>query len=228
MTTARQCLIFFDLDGCIVDSTIPIRTCLDAAFAENALPPIPPDGLNRHVGPPLQVTLAEVVAENGREPELVEVLIAAYRSRYVDMSVELAAAYPGVAELVVGLVERGARVGVVTSKPQRFAVPILEALGLDRHLEVIVGPDLTEDESKVATLARAIGLVAPLDQPASLMIGDRHHDIDAAIAHDMSGIGVLWGFGSRAELEGAGAVAVAETAADLALVLGAVVYEGRS
>lgn len=217
--TSDARVILFDLDGCIVDSTEPIRTCLDQAFAEHGLPALTPERLRRHVGPPLQVSLAELVAEHGRPPELVDELVVAYRSRYVEASVAMAVAYPGVGELIGELAAAGERVGVVTSKPQRFAVPILEALDLCRHLEVAVGPDLTEAEPKTETLARALDLLGGCDRAASVMIGDRHHDIDAAHAHGLRGIGVLWGFGSAEELRDAGAAAVAATAADLRAVL---------
>lgn len=213
-------VVFFDLDGCLVDSTVPIRRCLDAAFADHDLPPLTDEGFRRHVGPPLQVSLAARVAELGRPPELVAQLIDAYRSRYATMSVDLAVAYPGVAELVVDLSEAGERIGVVTSKPRRYAVPILDALDLTRRFEVVFGPEDDESEPKTMTLRRALDAVDPLDRGASLMVGDRHHDIDAARHHGLSGIGVSWGFGSRDELEGAGAVAVAETADDLAAILG--------
>lgn len=213
-------VILFDLDGCIVDSTEPIRRCLDLAFAEHDLPALTPERLRNHVGPPLQVSLAALVAEHGRPPELVDELVLAYRSRYAEASVAMALAYPGVVELVAELAAAGERVGVVTSKPQRFAVPILDALGVLPHLEVAIGPDLTEAEPKTETLARALDLLGPVDRPASVMIGDRHHDVDAARAHGLVGIGVLWGFGTEDELRGAGAAAVAATASDLRELLG--------
>src|SRR5690606_31029138 len=123
-------VVLFDLDGCLVDSTLPIRRCLDAALADHGLPPLTDDRFRRHVGPPLQVSLAERAAELGRPPELVAALIDSYRSRYASMSVELAVSYPGVAELVADLSAAGVRLGVVTSKPYRFARPILDALDL--------------------------------------------------------------------------------------------------
>jgi phosphoglycolate phosphatase len=48
------------------------------------------------------------------------------------------------------------------------------------------------------------------------MIGDREHDVRAARANGVRAVGVLWGYGSRAELEAAGAHALAATPEDLA------------
>jgi phosphoglycolate phosphatase len=47
------------------------------------------------------------------------------------------------------------------------------------------------------------------------MVGDRLHDIHAAKANGLRSIGVLWGYGGRAELEAAGAGALADTPADV-------------
>ena len=54
-----------------------------------------------------------------------------------------------------------------------------------------------------------------LDAAACTMVGDRHHDIDAARANRVRAVGVLWGYGSRTELEAAGAQAFAATPAEL-------------
>ena len=54
---------------------------------------------------------------------------------------------------------------------------------------------------------------------APVMVGDREHDVRGAATHDVPCIGVKWGYGSREELESAGAVAVADTVADLQAML---------
>lgn len=219
MTQPSTRVLFFDVDGCLVDSTEPIHRCLDAAMADFGLPPIPADELDRHIGPPLQVTLTTLLTELDEDPAIVPLLMGAYRERYSTMSIELARSYPGVPALVAAQSAKG-RVGVVTSKPRRFAVPILEALGLAPHFEVMFGPEETEAEPKTITLGRALAAVEPCDVADSVMIGDRHHDVDAARDHGLRAIGVTWGFGSRDELEAAGAEAVVDTAAELAAILG--------
>jgi phosphoglycolate phosphatase len=49
-----------------------------------------------------------------------------------------------------------------------------------------------------------------------LMVGDRRYDISGAHAVGMRGLGVLWGYGTRDELETAGADQLVESSADLA------------
>jgi phosphoglycolate phosphatase len=48
-----------------------------------------------------------------------------------------------------------------------------------------------------------------------IMIGDRAQDMHAASAHRVDTLGVLWGYGSRAELVGAGARALVSTPREL-------------
>ncbi|MGF6493659.1 phosphoglycolate phosphatase-like HAD superfamily hydrolase [Luteibacter sp. 621] len=47
------------------------------------------------------------------------------------------------------------------------------------------------------------------------MIGDRRYDTEGAVANHVRGVGVLWGFGDRAELEQAAAWTIVEKPADL-------------
>ena len=52
------------------------------------------------------------------------------------------------------------------------------------------------------------------------MVGDRHHDVEAAHANGVMAIGVRWGFGPDGELEAAGADHVVETIDELRDLLG--------
>jgi phosphoglycolate phosphatase len=211
-------VVFFDLDGCILDSTEPILRCLNEALIEFELVPIDRESLSRHVGPPLQHTITELLAERGASPGLVEPLVGAFRERYRTLSIKLAVTYPGVASLIVRLAQTE-RVAVCTSKQTRWAIPILEHLGLAEQFELIAGPGLTETEGKVATLGRALEQLSPLDAGASVMIGDRRHDVEAATHHGLVSIGVTWGFGTRDELVTAGAGAVVDDTDELLAVL---------
>src|SRR5208337_212352 len=99
---------------------------------------------------------------------------------------------------------------VATSKPHALAEPLLEALQLRDFFDAVVGPELdSENESKAATVARAMRELPPNAQP--VMVGDRKYDIAAAHEHGIRAVGVLWGIGSEDELTTAGADALAHT-----------------
>ncbi len=214
---AAEQIVFFDVDGCLVDSRQPILRSLNAAFVEHGLAEITEADLHRHVGPPLEVTIREVLADHGRGADDPAPVIASYRAVYVSLSVELAATYPGVAE-VLDVLGAEHPLGVVTSKPLHFARPILDALGFSHRFGVMEGPGLTELEPKTVTLGRA--MAASGAGPRSIMVGDRRHDVEAAAAHGLASIGVTWGFGDAEELRAAGAGAVIDHPSELAQAIG--------
>lgn len=195
----------FDVDGTLVDSRQPILLALNTAMSAHRLAAIDADQLGRHVGPPLQLSLEALLVERGKDTALVPQLIKDYRAVYQPLSLELAATYPGITELLDSLTGR-VRLAVVTSKPLAYAVPILETLGFASLFEVIEGPGLTEIEEKPVTMARALTRLALTTETGAVtMIGDRSHDIEAGAQHSARTIGVTWGFGTRKELTNAGA-----------------------
>ncbi|MFM7259620.1 MAG: HAD hydrolase-like protein, partial [bacterium] len=79
---------------------------------------------------------------------------------------------------------------------------------LRAHFEVIYAPeDEHMLEPKELTLRRALAATGARPH-ASVMIGDREHDVLAGHACGTGTVGVLWGAGDRAELEAAGAHAI--------------------
>jgi phosphoglycolate phosphatase len=211
--------VLFDLDGVLVDSRVAIARSMNHALASCGLAPWPEERLYRFIGPPLHDAFRELIeAQQGDpgDPALVDACVARYRERYRDACLRETLAMDGVAELVRGL---RLRCGVATSKPEAFAVPILETLGMRSLFGPVVGPSLgARSEAKRHTVARAL---AALDAGGAVaMVGDRHHDVVAGRAHGLVTIGVLWGIGSRAELEEAGADHVVTTPAELGQLLG--------
>lgn len=212
-------VLFFDLDGCLVDSTLPIRESLNAAFLPLGLPQITDAELPRFIGPPIRVSFTALAQEHGRHDDTVEAMIATYREVYSVISVERAISYPGMHQTLERLVETE-RLAICTSKTQVLVPPILEALGYTDFFEAVVGPLEDDQEGKIETLGRAINQVNPFRRDDSAMIGDRYYDIDAARAHGLVGVGVAWGFGDHDELSVAGAHHIVDKPQELFGVLG--------
>jgi phosphoglycolate phosphatase len=202
--------ILFDLDGVLVDSRVPITRSLNAALAAHGHPGRADAELHQFIGPPLHEAFRRLTGE--RE---VDGYVTAYRDRYrVKMDAETVVV-DGIPELLAGLRHPAV---VATSKPKALAEPLLEALGLREHFLAVEGPALSADaEPKATTIGRALAVLPAGARP--VMVGDRRHDVEGAAAHGLDCIGVLWGIGSRDELEAAGAAAIAATPAELAELL---------
>jgi phosphoglycolate phosphatase len=112
--------------------------------------------------------------------------------------------------------QAGLRVYLATSKRKVFASRILDHLKFAPYFDGIHGSVPSgELDHKPELLAHILSRHG-LSPSQSLMVGDRRHDISGAHAVGMRGLGVLWGYGSRDELETAGADQLVESAADLA------------
>lgn len=208
-------LACFDLDGCLADSSIAIPQTINLALQEAGLPTLPAAFLRRYIGPPLLQSFEEMLRDAGDDPARAADCLDSYRRHYPRVSIERTTACPGIPELLAELSQR-VRLAVVTSKPAAFSTPLVEALGLARYFEAVHAPELDETlEPKEVTLGRALKRAGHIHGERA-MIGDRHHDVDAGRAWGLRTAGVLWGFGSQAELEQAGAEFIAGSPPQLA------------
>jgi phosphoglycolate phosphatase len=211
--------VLFDLDGVLIDSRVPFSRSVNAALAELGLPERPARELHAFIGPPMEHTMRTLVGDGPGADERVAAAIAAYRRRYEVKAAEETTLMPGVAAAVARIAAR-VPVVVATSKPQAYAGPLLEALGLRAPFRAVVGPDLSAtDEPKDVTIGRALRELP--EARAAVMVGDRRFDVLGARAHGLRSVGALWGIGTADELEAAGADALAATPAELVALLGA-------
>jgi phosphoglycolate phosphatase len=219
---AAPVVVFLDLDGCLVDSTRPITVSIDHALRALGLPARGGPDLVRFIGPPLAEAFATLLAEAGGPvtDARIDAAVDAYRTHYAEVALTQTTVVPGIPE-ALGRLAEVSRLVLVTSKPDRFAAPIVARLGLDRWLDAVVAPSLVRrTEPKSVTLARALStLAADVDPAATVMVGDRSHDVVAGQACGTGTVGVTWGAGSREELEAAGADLIVDTPAALVAAL---------
>jgi phosphoglycolate phosphatase len=198
-------LCLFDLDGTLIDSEPGISACIRYALHKLEVPE--PAELRSWIGPPLRHSFAPLLDNDAIR---VEQAVEYYHERFATLGWREHAIYPGIAELITQLHTGGHQLAIVTSKPHRHAAPIIEAMPFGQHFEKLYGPHPSSPHSeKASMIAAALSDFGTLPQDA-IMIGDRCFDIEGAVANGVNGIGVLWGFGTREELESAGAYAVIE------------------
>lgn len=202
--------ILFDLDGTLTDSGEGIINCAIFAMEHFGIEIPPREELRSFVGPPLIDNFRRYGVPEERLQEAVDV----YRSRYIPIGKYENFPYDGIEELLRKLRRLGHRLFVATSKPETISVDILTHFGLADYFEIIAGAGkdgLRDKKSEV--IAYLMDKISGYDD--IVMVGDTKFDIIGAGAHGISAIGVSWGYGDTAEMESAGAKAIAHTMDEL-------------
>jgi phosphoglycolate phosphatase len=207
-------VVLFDLDGTLSDSAPGILGSLRQAFARHGIAPLDPVTERALLGPPFYESLPPLVGDVS-----LASLIAVYRQYYGAGAMFDTSVYAGMLDVLRQLQADGVRMAVATSKPEHFAVPIVEHLGLAEFFETVGGDDL---DGSLRTKALVIERVLHrLGAPTRVvMVGDRSHDVEGAHAHGLPCIGVAWGYALPGELESAGADELCAAPAELLTVLG--------
>lgn len=204
--------LFFDLDGTIADSGPQIRAALNEVFAALGASPLTDAELYATIGPPMQTSIPPLLSVRGLDPATAPQVIRDYRALYGEKHLPHTPLNPGMAEALESL-SPDWPMAVVTSKPEVQALVAVAAAKVDHHFLTVVGPEADKPVPKSVLLLRALEVVGrehEIELGDCWMIGDRHHDIDAATAVGTKGLGVLWGYGSATELTEAGAHALAD------------------
>jgi phosphoglycolate phosphatase len=209
--------LLFDLDGTLTEPAEGITRSYQFALEGLGLPARTRAELLKFIGPPMRQNFVEMLGTD--DAALIERAVALYRERFARVGWSENAVYPGVREMLAELKAEGLRLYVATSKLTRFSVQILEHFRLAQFFVAVHGAaaDASLDDKAllVARLLREEGL----DASASLMIGDREHDIRAARKNGVRALGVAYGYGSREELEAAGADFICDSPAQLAALI---------
>jgi phosphoglycolate phosphatase len=199
--------VLFDLDGTLSDSEPGICSTLALAIAEVGLPVPSVEVLRTLIGPPFTIGLPAI----GVPPDLVEEVTCAYRAVYEETGLFDTALYDGVTELLAALADSGHTLCVATSKPETSARRVIEHFGLTDRFKVIgAASDDYLVHTKGDVIAAVLDRLGLVGGAEIVMVGDRRFDVEGAAAHGLDTIGVTWGYGSREELQTAGAWAIAD------------------
>lgn len=207
----RYC--FFDLDGTLTDSSEGITRSVAYALEKSGIQPPPVEELFCFIGPPLVRAFSEFY---GMDEAAARQAVVYYREYYPQKGIYECRVYDGIRRLLEELNRAGVVCVLATCKPHVFANRILEHFDLAKYFSFVSGPEFdgTRNE-KSEVIAYALEQLKIRDPRAVWMIGDRRDDILGAHANGIEAIGAAWGFGSREELEAAGAAFLCESADEL-------------
>lgn len=212
-------VILFDLDGTLTDPGEGITNSVAHSLKKYGIDVEDKTSLYKFIGPPLHESY-EVYYGFSREEALKAVDY--YREYYRVKGIYENKVYDGIENMLETLYKSGKKIILATSKPEVFAKEILRHFGLSKYFTYVAGANLDgtmTDKAEVVEYALTEGGVN--DRSSAVMIGDRKHDIIGAKKNGIDSIGVLFGYGSRVELETAGADYIAEYTVDILKIIGA-------
>jgi phosphoglycolate phosphatase len=195
-------VLLFDLDGTLTDPRVGMVRSIRHALDRLGRPCPPDEVLASFIGPPLRGTFATLLDTEDRAR--VEEAMALFRERFADVGLFENDVYDGVPAMLEAAARVTSALFIATSKPAVFADRIVKHFGLDRHFAGVYGAELGgRFDHKTDLLAHLLQTEGVVPESA-IMVGDRASDIVAARQNGVRSIGVSWGYGSEAELIGAG------------------------
>lgn len=213
---AKYQYYLFDLDGTLTDSGMGITNSVKHALKKYGIEEQNMEILKKFIGPPLAESFQKYYGFSEEESRRA---IGYYREYYQKDGIFENEVYDGIPELLETLKGAGKTLIVATSKPELFAEQILEHFKLAPYFDCIAGASMDESRvDKAEVIAYALKKYGTEAKEGMVMIGDREHDIIGAKKNGLDSIGVLFGYGSREELEKAGADHIVETPGEIAAI----------
>lgn len=204
--------VLFDLDGTLTDPKVGITKCVAHALKYFGIEVSDTDSLCDFIGPPLSLMFAK---RFGFDESQCTKAIEVYRERFSTVGKFENEVYPYTEKILSLLKDRGVRIFVATSKPEKFAVEILEHFGLAHYFEKIRGIGMDEEKVEKDVIITRVMSEYGLEPADTVMVGDRCFDIDGAHKNNIKCIGVLFGYGSETELKEHNADCIINTNEDL-------------
>jgi phosphoglycolate phosphatase len=184
----------FDLDGTLIDSKLDLVNSVNFMLLEMQRDILPLATVASYIGHGAPKLVAGALGPDAAEADRkrgLEIFLAYYGKHNLDAT----HAYPGVVEGLEALQDRP--MAVLTNKPAKMSVEILEALGLLKYFRAVYGGDSFEKRKPDPAGAQAILKDLGARPQESAMVGDSDVDILTARNAGMLAIGVNYGFGQH-------------------------------
>ena len=204
--------VLFDLDGTLTDPGLGITYSVAYALKKYGIEVEDRKKLYSFIGPPLNDSFKKYY---GFSDEKAMEAIWCYREYFADKGLYENEVYDGIEQLLQRIKNSGRKIVLATSKPEEFAVRILEHFDLMKYFDVVAGASMDEKRNKKGDVIKYAMEKGGFTSDGAVMIGDREHDVFGAKENGIDTIGVLYGYGSRDELEKAGALHIAQSVSDI-------------
>lgn len=201
-------LLVFDLDGTLIDSRQDLVQSVNATLQHLGLPQLPEAVVASYVGDGAALLVRRALGlappSSGSRPvplpaltpsqaEQLEDALAWFLQYYHQHQLDCTRLYPGVEEALPSLKESH-RLAVLTNKPLRNTMGILDGLGVLPLFDRVYGGDSFPHKKPDPTGLRALLDEFSAAAGATLMVGDSHVDIRTGHNAGVWTCGVTYGF----------------------------------
>jgi phosphoglycolate phosphatase len=184
--------LIFDLDGTLIDSKQDLIHSVNAMLRELGRGELAEGTISGYIGHGAPQLVARALGNGCTEEErqqALEFFLRYYETHKMDTT----CAYPGVAETLGKLASMP--MAVLTNKPVRISVRILDAMGLAKYFRAIYGGNSFETKKPDPLGARTILRELGVEPREALLVGDSEVDVQTARNAGMLAAAVNYGFG---------------------------------
>ena len=218
-TDALPSAVLFDLDGTLIDTAPDFIRCLNMLRQQHKLEALPAEHIRRSVSNGARAMIRVGFGLEPEHPDYLEKHTAFLDLYEAGVAIETTL-FEGMDELLLDLESRSIPWGIVTNKPARFAIPLIEALGLAERCATLICPDhVTERKPHPEPLFLACREIGAEPKQA-VYVGDHERDIEAGRNAGMRTIAVRYGYIEQPEsVDLWQADIIVDTVSDLAKLL---------
>jgi phosphoglycolate phosphatase len=198
MATIPFDLVGFDLDGTLLDTSGDLLAAVNHVLGGIGRPPLTRAQLIPFIGRGAKVMLERALAATGRcGDDLIGQWLPVLFDHYAAHVAVHSTPYPGLLTALDSLAARGLRLAICTNKAERFASPLIKAMGLTDRFTAIIGGDTLGPGKAKPSPEPIRAMIAAAGGGRAIFLGDSTNDTAAARAAGIPSIACAFGFLDR-------------------------------
>lgn len=206
--------VLFDLDGTLADSLEDLADSTNYALKKAGFPTHETEEYKYFVGDGIPMLIERALPDGEKTAENKENCLEYFMSRYREHYFDKTRAYDGIIPLLKSLKKDGFKIAVISNKAQEMAEKVVKKLFGDIFDAVAgkrEGYKTKPDPALTLQIIKELGVTPEV----CALVGDSGMDMAAAANAGALGIGVLWGFRTKEELQKNGAGYIAEKPSEI-------------
>ena len=178
----------FDLDGTLVHALPDIQANINRALESLGYEKrLTAEETKPHVGGGAQKLAASVLGLPMDHPDTMA-LYHAFADVYEQHPADHGMPFPGVMETLASLHEKGIRLSVVTAKPAKARVQVLERMGIAPYLTAALSPEDGFAKKPAPDMLLACCRAMEVTPAETWMVGDTRFDVEAGLSAECQGV----------------------------------------